>query len=309
MASKSGLSTVHRFAQSVAVDINVLTSQWEGHRLLDSGDGLKLEEIGGVRMIRSEPKAWWKQSLAKSEWSKAVAIHEEGGREGHWKLNGNCPRDWETKFGDIKLQLRFMDNSKQFGVFAEQSPHWKWLAEQKSTNNPRPRLLNLFGYTGAASLIAAKAGWNVTHVDASKPAVAWGRRNQEASNMSQEPIRWIIEDAPTFVKREIKRGNQYEAILMDPPAFGRGPTGEFWKVERDLAPLLRSCRQLLSPQAKFIILTVYTIDASSILCHNLLEESTQGLGGKIDIGELALKQEGNGRLLPLSLWGRWQSNS
>ncbi len=299
---------MRRFAHSSAVDINVLTSQWEGHRLLDSGDGLKLEEIGGVRMIRSEPKAWWKQALPKSEWSKAVAIHEEGGREGHWKLNGNCPRDWETKFGDIKLQLRFMDNSKQFGVFAEQSPHWKWLAEQKSTSNPRPRLLNLFGYTGAASLIAAKAGWSVTHVDASKPAVAWGRRNQEASKMTEEPIRWIIEDAPTFVKREIKRGNQYEAILMDPPAFGRGPTGEFWKVERDLAPLLRSCRELLSPQAKFIILTVYTIDASSILCHNLIEECTLGLGGKIDIGELALKQEGNGRLLPLSLWGRWQSN-
>jgi len=139
--------------------------------------------------------------------------------------------------------------------------------------------------------------------------VAWGRRNQEASGLTEEPIRWIIEDAPTFVKREIKRGNQYEAVLMDPPSFGRGPTGEFWKVEQDLAPLLRSCRELLSPQAQFMILTVYTIDASSILCHNLLEECTSGLGGKIDIGELALQQEGNGRLLPLSLWGRWQANS
>ena len=309
MASKSGLHSEPTMAHIDVVDIKVLVSEWKNHCLLDSGDGLKLEEIGGVRMVRSEPKAWWKKSLPPAEWSKAVAVHEEGGREGRWKLHAHCPREWETQLGKLKLQLRFMDNSKQFGVFAEQSPHWKWLAEQKHTATPRPRLLNLFGYTGVASLVAAQAGWSVTHVDASKPAVAWGRRNQEISGMSQEPIRWIIEDAPTFVKREIKRGNQYEAILLDPPAFGRGPTGEFWIVERDLAPLLRSCRELLSPQAKFILLTVYTIDASSILCYNLLEESTQGLGGRIDIGELALRQEDSRRLLPLSLWGRWQGKT
>ena len=305
LASKSGLPSVPSLHHDAGVEISVLVSDWEGHRLLDSGNGFKLEEIGGVRMIRSEPKAWWSKSLPAADWTRAVAEHEEGGREGHWKLKGNCPKEWETKLGKIRFQLRFMDNSKQFGVFAEQSPHWKWLAARQQKSEPRPRLLNLFGYTGAASLVAAQAGWHVTHVDASKPAVAWGRRNQELSGMAQEPIRWIIEDAMTFVKREVKRGNKYEAIMLDPPAFGRGPTGEFWKVERDLAPLLRACRELLSPQAQFILLTVYTIDASSILCHNLLEENTRGLGGKIDIGELALKQEGAGRLLPLSLWGRW----
>ena len=305
MASKSGLPSRPSSAHDARVDISVLVSDWDGHRLLDSGDGFKLEEIGGVRMIRSEPKAWWSKSLPAAEWARAVAEHEEGGREGRWKLKGNCPKEWETKLGKLRFQLRFMDNSKQFGVFAEQSPHWKWVAERPQKLEPRPRLLNLFGYTGAASLGAAQAGWHVTHVDASKPAVAWGRRNQELSGMAQEPIRWIIEDAMTFVKREVKRGNQYEAIMLDPPAFGRGPTGEFWKVERDLAPLLRACRELLSPQAQFMILTVYTIDASSILCHNLLEEVTRGLGGQVDIGELALKQENNGRLLPLSLWGRW----
>ncbi|PAZ05852.1 MAG: hypothetical protein CAK86_03225 [Opitutia bacterium AMD-G1] len=288
LASKSGLPSRPQVSHHADVEISVLVSDWEGHRLLDSGDGFKLEEIGGVRMIRSEPKAWWSKSLPATEWARAIAEHEEGGREGRWKLKGNCPKEWETQLGKLRFQLRFMDNSKQFGVFAEQSPHWKWVAARPQKLEPRPRLLNLFGYTGAASLGAAQAGWHVTHVDASKPAVAWGR-----------------EDAMTFVKREVKRGNKYEAIMLDPPAFGRGPTGEFWKVERDLAPLLRACRELLSPQAQFILLTVYTIDASSILCHNLLEENTRGLGGKIDIGELALKQEGNGRLLPLSLWGRW----
>ena len=289
------------------MEISVLTSQWDGHRLLDSGDGFKLEEIGGVRMIRSEPKAWWSKSLPQSEWQRAVAEHKEGGREGHWELRPHCPKEWETKLGKLRFQLRFMDNSKQFGVFAEQSPHWEWLAKQPTHSDPKPRLLNLFGYTGAASLVAAQAGWHVTHVDASKPAVAWGRRNQELSGLATAPIRWIIEDAMTFVKREVKRGNHYEAILLDPPAFGRGPSGEFWKVERDLAPLLRACRELLSPQARFIILTVYTIDASSILCYNLLEEITRGLPSKIAIGELALRQESQGRLLPLSLWGRWEA--
>lgn len=287
------------------MEISVLTSEWEGHRLLDTGDGFKLEEIGGVRMVRSEPKAWWGKSLPAAEWNKAVAVHEENGRDSRWNLRGNCPKEWETRLGKLRFQLRFMDNSKQFGVFAEQSPHWNWIAQQKTGGEQRPRILNLFGYTGAASLVAAQAGWHVTHVDASKPAVAWGRRNQELSGLAELPIRWIIEDAMTFVKREVKRGNQYEAIMLDPPAFGRGPNGEFWKVERDLAPLLRACRDLLSPNARFLLLTVYTIDASSILCHNLLEETTLGLGGRIDIGELALRQENNGRLLPLSLWGRW----
>ncbi|NBS05185.1 MAG: class I SAM-dependent rRNA methyltransferase [Verrucomicrobia bacterium] len=274
MASKSGLPSCGGVFHDAAVEISVLVSEWEGHRLLDTGDGFKLEEIGGVRMVRSEPKAWWSKALPDSEWNKAVAVHEEAGRDSRWKLHGNCPKEWETKLGQLRFQLRFMDNSKQFGVFAEQSPHWKWVSQQKQTGEQRPRLLNLFGYTGAASLVAAQAGWHVTHVDASKPAVAWGRRNQELSGMAEAPIRWIIEDAMTFVKREVKRGNQYEAIMLDPPAFGRGPNGEFWKVERDLAPLLRACRDLLSPQAKFLLLTVYTIDASSILCHNLLEETT-----------------------------------
>lgn len=287
--------------------IEVLTSEWEGHRLLDSGNGRKLETFGGVRVIRSEPKAWWTPALPESEWAKAVATHEDGGREGHWRLKGGTEREWETQLGKIHLQLRFMDNSKQVGVFPEQAPHWDWLATQKVSGAARPKLLNLFGYTGAASLVAAQAGWSVTHVDASKPAVAWGRRNQDASGLSEAPIRWILEDAPTFVAREAKRGNTYEAILLDPPAFGRGPNGELWKIERDLAPLLRECRKILSSDARFVLLTVYTIDASSVLCGNLLTEMTQGLGGSVDIGELALKHSGDSRLLPLSLWGRWRS--
>ena len=292
------------------VHIEVLTNDWPGYQLLDSGNRRKLEQFGPVRLIRSEPKAWWKPSLPDSEWHLAAAVHEDDNREGRWRFLRPGPKEWEISFEQLRFQLRFMDNSKQIGLFPEQSPHWRWLLDQKipsSTNDEnRPRVLNLFGYTGAASLACAHAGWHVTHVDASKPAVAWGRRNQELSGLADAPIRWILEDAGKFVQREVRRGNQYDAILLDPPAFGRGPNNELWKIERDLPPLLDLCGQLLSSRARFVLLTVYTIDASSILCQNLLQQMTHGREGKITIGELTHQEKTSRRHLPLSLWGRWE---
>jgi 23S rRNA (cytosine1962-C5)-methyltransferase len=299
------------------MQIEVLVNDWNGYRLLDSGNRRKLERFGNVCLIRGEPKAWWRPALPDAEWRKAVAIHEDEGREGHWLFPGKeAPRDWDLPFETpeapgkrLRFQLRFTDNSKQIGLFPEQSPHWRHLAANPpppaAPGEEPPRLLNLFGYTGAASLVAAAAGWHVTHVDASKPAVAWARRNAELSGLSAAPIRWILEDAVKFTQREVRRGAHYDAILLDPPAFGRGPGGEFWKIERDLPPLLEQCRALLSSRASLVLLTVYTIDASSILCHNLLRQMTDGLGGEIRIGELAHHDEAGKRLLPLSLWGRW----
>ncbi|MDR1816883.1 MAG: class I SAM-dependent methyltransferase [Puniceicoccales bacterium] len=306
------------------MQIEVLESSWDACRLLDSGNRRKLEQFGSVRIVRSEPKAWWRPALPAAEWAKAVATHEDDAREGRWRLTGDAPREWEvalplagTAAGGasaakkLRLQLRFTDNSKQVGVFPEQSPHWATLA---ATAGAGGRLLNLFGYTGTASLAAAAAGWRVTHVDASKPAIAWGRRNQELSRLGDAPIRWLVEDAPTFVRREARRGNRYDALILDPPAFGRGPTGELWKIERDLPPLLDACREILSERPRLILLTVYTIDASSLLCRNLLEQLTAGFsgtgtgtgtaGGALAFGELALRDLA-GRLLSLSLWGRW----
>lgn len=291
------------------MNISLLTTDFPGYALLDSGDRRKLEDFGGVRIIRSEPKAWWTPSLPREEWAKAVATHEDDSREGRWKFRGNAvPEPWTLRFRDaFSVQLRFMDRSKQIGIFPEQSPHWDRILKNPVPAGKPMRLLNLFGYTGAASLAAARAGWQVTHVDASKPAVAWGRRNQELSGLSRAPIRWILEDAVKFCRREARRGNAYEAILLDPPAFGRGPDGELWKVERDLPALLRVCRKLLSPDARAVILTLYTIDASSVLCGNLLAETTSHLhGGKIEVGELATRETSPAaRLLPLSLWSCW----
>ncbi len=293
------------------MNIEVLTNEWPGYKLLDSGNRRKLEQFGSLRLIRSEPKAWWRPALDDTEWRKATAVHEDDAREGRWRFLDKSRREEVLTFAEkFRFQIKFPDNSKQVGLFPEQSPHWRWLYSQKHvTAAERPRVLNLFGYTGAASLVAAGAGWHVTHVDASKPAVAWGRHNQELSGMAEAPVRWIIEDAVKFLQREIRRGAQYDAIMLDPPAFGRGPNGELWKIERDLPPLLDACRRVLSPKARFVLLTVYTIDASSILCRNLLAQMTAGLGGNIAAGELAHREEASGRLLPLSLWGRWESGS
>ncbi|MDR2513205.1 MAG: class I SAM-dependent methyltransferase [Puniceicoccales bacterium] len=292
--------------------IEVLTTDWPTYRLLDSGNGRKLEQFGSVRIVRGEPKAWWRPALAREAWYGAHAVHED---EGRWRFPcGQAPKEWELAFplaagqgaGWLRFQLRFMDSSKQIGLFPEQAPHWCWLAAQRAAAGQPPRALNLFGYTGAATLACAAAGWHVTHVDASRPAVSLGRRNQALSKLGDAPIRWIIEDATKFVQREERRGGRYEAILLDPPVFGRGPGGELWKIERDLPPLLDACRAILSETARFILLTVYTIDASAILCHNLLGQMTAGLGGSVSIGELTHHDEAGGRLLPLSLWGRWE---
>jgi len=292
------------------MEISLLTTDFPSYALLDSGNRKKLETFGKIRIVRSEPKAWWSPTLPRSEWEKAVAVHEDDSREGRWKFRGNtAPEPWILRFrDDFSLQLRFMDRSKQIGVFPEQSQHWIEILKNPVPAGTTARLLNLFGYTGAATLAAARAGWQVTHVDASKPAVAWGRRNQEISGLANAPVRWILEDAVKFCRREARRGNVYEAILLDPPAFGRGPGGELWKVERDLPELLRICRDLLSPAARLVILTIYTIDASSVLCGNLLAEMTAHLqGGKIEFGELATRETFPAtRLLPLSLWGRWR---
>lgn len=292
------------------MNIELLKNVCTGYRLLDSGNKRKLEQFGDVRIIRSEPKAWWKPMLSDSEWRAAVAVHEdETSREGSWRFRGGrAPEAWTLKFREaFTLQLRFMDRSKQIGIFPEQSPHWDFILNNPVAGNEPRKLLNLFGYTGAASLAAARAGWQVTHVDASKPAVAWGKRNQELSGLSAAPIRWILEDAVKFCQREVRRGNAYEAILLDPPAFGRGPGGELWKVERDLPPLLNLCSRLLSSKASLVILTLYTIDASSLLCKNLLEEMTAKIpDGKVEFGELATQESSSSaRLLPLSLWAKW----
>ena len=285
---------------SSAPAIQTALGGFPDYELLDSGRRFKLERFGLVTVIRGEPKAWWEPRLPSAEWDRARAVHDE---DTGWELRPGCPREWELRFGALTFLARISDTSKHLGVFPEQSPHWR--AIQKSAA-PGARLLNLFGYTGAATLVAAEAGWEPTHVDASKPATAWARDNQSASRLDAKPIRWIVEDALKYVRREIKRGSRYDGILLDPPAFGRGPDGNVWKVERQLPELLELCREALTGQPRLLLLTTYNIEASSLMLHNLVSDLMQPFGGHIEVGELALPHSSSpNRLLPLSIYARW----
>jgi len=283
----------------------ILTSAWPGHQLLDSGGGRKLERFGDVLLVRGEPKAWGRPDRGPELWDRADAVFHESGR---WELRRGAARAWTMDLGGLKLQARLTDNSKHLGVFPEQHPHWEWMdgrIRAARAQGREVRMLNLFGYTGVASLVAAKAGARVTHVDASKPSVAWGRDNQIASGMADAPIRWILDDAVKYATREIRRGSRYEGIALDPPSFGRGPKGEIWKVEEQLVELLSLCRQLLSEQPLFLVLTLYNLEASCLMLHNLLGDVLHGLGGRLEAGELALRHQHSEKRLPLSLFGRW----
>ncbi len=285
--------------------IELLSSQWDAYALIDSGNRKKLERFGPHWVVRGEPKAWWKPTLDAGQWAKAVAVHDD---DRGWKFSANAPRSWQMQWNGISFEAKLLEGSKHLGIFPEQSPHWEWIAKL-GAKQPRgeKKALNLFGYTGAATLAAAKAGFAATHVDASRPAVTWARANQERSGMSQEPIRWILDDALKFMRREVRRGTRYDLIMMDPPSFGRGPNGEVWKVEVQFPELLELCRQCLSDKPVGVAMTLYSLEASSLMLGNLMRETMRAHDGKITAGELALAPQSGENLLPLSLWSRWEA--
>lgn len=282
----------------------ILTPAWPEYSLLDSGGRRKLERFGDTVLIRGEPKAWWRAGEA-SDWRQAVAEIKDAG--GNWRLRGKAApdRQWGLSYGNIRLEARLTDRSKHVGVFPEQEPHWRWL-DERLRRRRRTQVLNLFGYTGAASLVAAAAGAEVTHVDASKPALSWARHNQALSGLEDAPIRWLLDDAFKFVAREIRRGRRYDGILLDPPSFGRGPKGEIWKVENQLGPLIGNLARLLRPGG-LLVLTLYNLEASSLMLSNLLRDHLEG--GRLQFGELALREDSKDRFLPLSLYARWDGEN
>ena len=272
------------------------------YELIDSGRRCKLERFGPVTVIRGEPKAWWEPALPPEQWDRAQAVHDE---DQGWDLRPGCPREWPLRFENLNFIARISDTSKHLGVFPEQAPHWRAIQQAAA---PGARLLNLFGYTGAATLVAAAAGWQPTQVDASKPATAWARENQAASHLDDQPVRWIVEDAVKYVRREIKRGSRYDGILLDPPAFGRGPDGNVWKVERQLPELLELCREAFTEKPRLLLLTTYNIEASALMLRNLVADLMKPHGGEIEAGELALPHSSApDRLLPLSIYARWSA--
>jgi 23S rRNA (cytosine1962-C5)-methyltransferase len=282
----------------------VLTAQWPEFSLLDCGSRRKLERFGDHLVIRGEPKAWWRENARLPSWREAQAEIADAG--GKWKLSGKPARAWRMRYDELTFEARLTDMSKHVGVFPEQEPHWRWLKERLARRN-KPRVLNLFGYTGAATLVCAAAGAEVTHVDASKPALNWARHNQELSGLGEAPIRWLLDDAFKFVAREVRRQRVYDAILLDPPSFGRGPKGELWKVEQQIGSLLENIRAILAPSGGMVVLTLYNIEASSLMLKCLMEDYFPD--GQLEYGELALTCTESRRMLPLSLFARWEDGS
>lgn len=278
------------------------------YALLDSGDGRKLEQYGPYRIDRPEGQAIWQRALPEKEWAKADAIFtgdtdEEG--MGRWRFPKTpLGETWPMRFDGTDYLGRFT-SFRHVGVFPEQAPHWHHMEELIRTAKRPVRVLNLFGYTGLASLVAARAGAEVTHVDASKKAIGWARENQELARLTDKPIRWICEDAMKFVEREERRGSRYDIILFDPPAFGRGPKGEVWQLFDHLPAMADLCREILTPKPLGVVLTAYSIRASFFAIHALMRDTFAGMGGRMESGELIIREKSAGRALSTSLFSRW----
>ncbi len=285
------------------------TSGWNEYALLDSGNQLRFEQYGPYKIVRPDPQAIWQPILSQDEWEKAdVRFVRTTEDKGEWKFKNNLPEKWLMRWRDISFWVR-LTSFKHTGVFPEQSLQWEFIQEKISSrlrsNNNQPSVLNLFAYTGIASLVAANAGATVTHVDASKPSITWARENQEASKLSDKPIRWILDDCVKFVEREIRRGNTYDGIIMDPPVYGHGPDGQIWKFNDNFPTLMANVTKLLSKNPLFVIVNAYAISSSSLMLQNVLEDNLKNLGGEIEVGELALKEKSSDRLLSTGIFGRW----
>ncbi|MGE3143655.1 MAG: class I SAM-dependent methyltransferase [Hyphomonadaceae bacterium] len=299
----------------------LIADDWRDYALLDSGDGRKLERVGPYRFVRPEPQALWRPRLNESEWDKADAIFAGAGEDeeaGRWRFVRPLPETWKISWDGLSFLSR-PTPFRHLAFFPEHSTHWRYAeaALAGAKGGEAPEVLNLFGYTGLASLACARAGARVTHVDASKKAIGFARENQAAAGLESAPIRWIADDAHTFVRRELRRGRHYDGIILDPPKFGRGPNGETWRLEESLASLLEDCAALLRPGAgpRFFILTIYAVRLSVIALAQTAQAALT-LPGAWEIGEMTLPhaglhgasgpQDSDSRLLPTAIFARWR---
>jgi 23S rRNA (cytosine1962-C5)-methyltransferase len=290
----------------------IVTSGIPDYRLLDSGRGEKLESWGGYRLRRPDPGAVWDQRLPEADWNKADATFDKSrepdrparGGAKNWTVRHPVPDRWLFQYQGLKFELQ-LTPFKHTGIFPEQAANWEWLSSLIKHAGHQPSVLNLFGYTGGATLAAAAAGARVCHVDASKPAVDWAGRNQRLSGLADKPVRWILDDCLKFVAREQKRGARYDAVIMDPPAFGRDPQGRVFKFEDDVPRLLRWCREILSDRPLFFLVNGYAMGHSATVLKNLLGDILPA--DRIEYGELQLPESGGRRALPCSVFARYSA--
>jgi 23S rRNA (cytosine1962-C5)-methyltransferase len=282
-----------------------LPQDWVDYELLDSGDGAKLERFGQYTLVRPGKGILWRRSLPSRRWDEADAIFEQAGEgEGKWVRRRPVPDRWLMRYHELVFWAK-LTPFRHTGVFPEQAPHWDWIGKQIRSAHRPVNVLNLFAYTGIASLAAAAAGARVTHVDASRPTLAWARENAVAAGLDDRPIRWILDDALKFVRREGRRGQRYEALIMDPPVFGRGPKGEVWSLSKSLPALGDACRDVLAPRPVFVLVTAYGINDSPLMLYNVLIDWMGSFGGQITVGELVLQESTTNRPLAMAIYARW----
>ena len=278
----------------------IIAEPWADWGLLDCGNGQKLERYGDIKVVRPEPQAMW--APARDDWDPDATFvpgsDEEGG--GRWVQHRPVPRQWELGRDGVKFSAS-LTPFRHLGFFPDMAPQWDWMRERANGAD----ILNMFGYTGVGSLLLSEAGARLVHVDASKKSVEQGKENAELSGMTERPIRWIVDDASKFTAREVRRARRYDGILLDPPKFGRGPGGEVWRLEENLAPLLVDCRKLLDENSRFLVLTVYAVRMSALAIGELVAQVLSDLGGAVEMGEMAVREEARGLLLPTAIFARW----
>jgi len=277
---------------------------WADYGLIDSGHGKKLERYGRFRFIRPEPQAMW--APASTDWQAqgefVPGSDEDGG--GRWEFFEPVPREgWTLKWNEVSYTAQTTP-FRHLGFFPDMAPVWSWMRERVAGLDS-PECMNLFGYTGVGTLAMATKGVRMVHVDASKKSVEAAKANAKLSGMADAPIRWMTDDAAKFVAREVRRGRRYDGILLDPPKYGRGPEGEVWRLEEDLPKLIADCRKLLDENSRFLFLTVYAVRMSALAIGELLSQVFADLPGKVEVGELGVREEARGLTLPTAIWARW----
>jgi 23S rRNA (cytosine1962-C5)-methyltransferase len=282
-------------------------NKWQDYKLLDATDGYRLESWGGVILVRPDPQIVWKFEKKSPMWEKAHAVYHRSSKGGgEWEYRKKFPAEWNIKYDNMTFKVT-PTGFKHTGIFPEQATNWDEYAKMIAKENRELNILNLFGYTGGATLACAAAGAKVCHVDASKGVVAWGRENQQLSGLGDKPIRWIVDDCIKFVQREIRRGNKYDGIIMDPPSYGRGPNGEVWKLEDNIFQLLDLCSQILSDDPLFVAVNSYTTGVSPSVMEYMLDVMMRDkYKGTVSAQEIGLTVQSTGMALPCGSTAFWK---
>ena len=284
-----------------------IANEWKDYEIIDMASGEKLERWGNIKLIRPDPQIIWKNKSIPSEWKSANARYNRSSTGGGaWEYSKRLPESWQVKYKNLTFNIKPM-GFKHTGLFPEQAVNWDWMINKIKQSKRDIKVLNLFAYTGGATVACLSAGASVCHVDSSKGMTTWAKENVESSGLREKPVRFIIDDVVKFVQREIRRGNKYDAIIMDPPSYGRGKNGEVWKFENNIADLVELCTQVLSDNPLFFLINSYTTGISSKVLANLLELNMKRYNGKITSGEIGLPMKNSKLVLPCGIYGRWEN--